>query len=112
MSKSAGLVSDPAPARLKQFGGHAVARSASALFGAALLTAGSVIALPGSTDAADLAPNYFPAPQRFFTFNWTGPYVGATLGYEWGSVDNNPTHPSGVAGGLEAGLNWQNGNFV
>ncbi len=25
---------------------------------------------------------------------------------------NNPTHPSGVAGGLEAGFNWQHGNFV
>ncbi|HEX9238491.1 MAG TPA: porin family protein, partial [Xanthobacteraceae bacterium] len=59
-----------------------------------------------------MAPNYYRAPQRFLTFNWAGPYVGATLGYEWGSVDNNPTHPSGVAGGLEAGFNWQNGNFV
>ena len=25
---------------------------------------------------------------------------------------NNPTRPSGVAGGLEAGFNWQHGNFV
>jgi opacity protein-like surface antigen len=41
-----------------------------------------------------------------------GPYVGATLGYEWGSIDNNPTRPNGVAGGIEAGFNWQTGNFV
>ncbi len=25
---------------------------------------------------------------------------------------NNPTRPSGVAGGAEAGFNWQHGNFV
>jgi outer membrane immunogenic protein len=77
-----------------------------------LLTAGAAIALQGSADAADLAPSYYGAPQRFFALNCAGPYVGATLGYELGSVDNNPTHPSGVAGGLEAGFNWQNGNFV
>jgi outer membrane immunogenic protein len=44
--------------------------------------------------------------------SWAGPYLGGTLGYEWGTIDNNPTKPSGVAGGVEAGYNWQNGNFV
>lgn len=63
--------------------------------------------------AADLGPNEFSGgPARSFGFGWAGPYVGATLGYEWSSVANNPTHPRGVAGGLEAGLNWQSGNFV
>jgi opacity protein-like surface antigen len=57
-----------------------------------LLTAGAAIALQGSPDAADLAPGYYGAPQRFFVFNWAGAFVGATLGYEWGSVDNDPTH--------------------
>jgi outer membrane immunogenic protein len=112
MPKSAALVSDPAPFRMRQSGGPAVPRSASALFGAVLLTAGSALALQGSADAADLAPNYYQTPQRFFTFNWAGPYVGATLDYEWGSVDNNATHPNGGGGGLEAGFNWQSGNFV
>jgi outer membrane immunogenic protein len=85
---------------------------ASALFGAALLTAGLSIATEGAADAADLAPGYYTAPQRFIALSWAGPYAGATLGYEWGRVDNNPTRPSGLAGGLEAGFNWQNGNFV
>jgi hypothetical protein len=64
----------------------------SALFGAVLLTAGAAIALQGSPDTADPAPSYYGAPQRFFVFNWAGPFVGATLGYERGSVDNNSTH--------------------
>ena len=41
-----------------------------------------------------------------------GPYLGANVGYEWGSVSNNPTKPSGIAGGIEAGYNWQFGQFV
>jgi outer membrane immunogenic protein len=62
--------------------------------------------------AADLAWNHFGGPALYVPFSWAGPYVGATLGYEWGSIDNNPTRPNGVAGGFETGFNWQNGNFV
>jgi outer membrane immunogenic protein len=62
--------------------------------------------------AAELAPNYYGGPTPYFAFSWVGPYVGATLGYEWGSIENNPTRPNGVAGGFEAGFNWQNGNFI
>jgi outer membrane immunogenic protein len=62
--------------------------------------------------AGDLAPpNYYTAPAPLAS-SWAGPYIGATLGYEWGEVSNNPTRPSGVAGGLEGGFNWQHGNFV
>jgi outer membrane immunogenic protein len=43
---------------------------------------------------------------------WQGPYVGANLGYEWGSVANTGTRPSGIAGGLLGGYNWQAGQFV
>ena len=43
---------------------------------------------------------------------WQGPYVGANLGYLWGSVTGNPTKPSGVAGGAQAGYNWQSNQFV
>jgi outer membrane immunogenic protein len=62
--------------------------------------------------AADLGSNQYGAPALYVPFSWAGPYVGTMLGYEWGGVDNNPTHPSGVAGGFEAGFNWQSGNFV
>lgn len=79
-------------------------------FCGALLAAGLASA---TAVASDLWPNdYFGGPARYFAPSWAGPYVGATLGYEWSSVDNNPTHPSGVAGGLQAGFNWQNGTFV
>jgi outer membrane immunogenic protein len=70
-------------------------------------------AAAGSATAADLprgpAP-YYPPPQS--TFTWTGPYAGLNLGYEWGKVTNNPTEPSGVAGGAQIGYNWQTGQFV
>jgi len=62
--------------------------------------------------AAELTPNYYGSSTPYFALSWAGPYVGATLGYEWGSIDNNPTRPKGVAGGFETGFNWQNGNFV
>src|SRR5436309_10961522 len=38
--------------------------------------------------------------------SWAGPYLGGNVGYSWGSVDNNPTKPSGFAGGVQAGYNW------
>ena len=62
--------------------------------------------------AADIVPRYYTAPPQPYPLAWAGPYVGVTLGSEWGSIDNNPTRPSGVAGGIEAGFNWQTGNFV
>jgi len=62
--------------------------------------------------AAELTPNYYGSSTPYFALSWAGPYVGATLGYEWGSIDNNPTRPKGVAGGFETGFNWQNGNFA
>ncbi|MGB6537587.1 MAG: outer membrane protein [Xanthobacteraceae bacterium] len=63
--------------------------------------------------AADLpAAPYYTTPEPLSAYSWAGPYLGATLGYEWGSVDNNPTKPSGIVGGVEAGYNWQNGAFV
>jgi outer membrane immunogenic protein len=86
-----------------------LANLASKLCGACLMTASLAIAAA----AADLGPNYYSdSLGRYFAFSWAGPYLGATLGYEWSSVHNNPAHPSGVAGGLEGGFNWQNGNFV
>lgn len=62
------------------------------------------------------------------TWSWAGPYVGANLGYSWGSSPANATfvdsvgdflgaagstvHPDGVIGGGQIGYNWQFGNWV
>jgi len=76
------------------------------VFGAAL-----TVAITGTAIAGDLAqPNYYyTAPAPLSAYSWAGPYLGGNLGYEWGTVSNNPTKPSGVVGGVEAGYNWQNG---
>jgi outer membrane immunogenic protein len=67
----------------------------------------------GTACAADMAvPGYYTAPPSYGVFSWAGPYLGANLGYEWGAVSNNPTKPSGIFGGAQAGYNWQFGQFV
>jgi outer membrane immunogenic protein len=81
------------------------------MFGAAVLfaTAGTA----GVALAADMpARPYYTAPTPVYASAWAGPYLGGTIGYEWGSVSNNPTRPSGVEGGIEGGYNWQFGQFV
>ena len=65
--------------------------------------------------AADL--NYgshapYTVNQPLNAYSWAGPYLGGNIGYGWGSVDNNPTKPSGFAGGIQAGYNWQTGPWV
>lgn len=81
------------------------------LFGAAL----ALVAAFGHAEAADLQrgyPNYAPAAPMPMAYRWTGPYLGANIGYQGGSISNNPAEPSGVVGGIQGGWNWQNGNFV
>jgi outer membrane immunogenic protein len=71
---------------------------------AALLVA--LITTPAA--AADLyarAPAFAAAP--FNGYNWNGVYVGANLGYQWGSVTNWGASPSGITGGGQIGYNWQ-----
>ena len=68
-----------------------------------------------SAQSADLS--YSPrgpytVNQPLNAFSWAGPYLGGNLGYDWGSVDNNPTKPSGFLAGAQAGYNWQNGPWV
>lgn len=66
-----------------------------------------------SAQAADM--NYsrpYTVNQPLNAYSWAGPYLGGNLGYAWGSIDNNPTKPSGFAGGVQAGYNWQNGPWV
>lgn len=68
-----------------------------------------------SAQAADLPRGgYRPygPPPVVAAYSWMGPYVGANLGYQWGEISNNPTEPSGIAGGLQAGYNFQSGQFV
>ena len=65
-----------------------------------------------SAQAADM--NYgsrapYTVNQPLNAYSWAGPYLGGNLGYAWGSVENNPTKPSGFAGGVQAGYNWQQG---
>jgi outer membrane immunogenic protein len=67
----------------------------------------------GAASAADLPhPSYYTATAPLSAYSWTGPYLGGNLGYEWGSTSNNPTRPSGLAGGVEGGYNWQSGQLV
>jgi outer membrane immunogenic protein len=76
-----------------------------------MLEAGAVLAIAAAPAlAADIAP--YVAPMPVGGFNWTGGYVGANLGYQWSTVTNFPTNPSGPAGGVQAGYNWQTGQFV
>jgi outer membrane immunogenic protein len=83
------------------------------LLGTACLGATLTLATAGLALAADLpAGSYYTTPEPLSVYSWAGPYLGGTIGYEWGSVDNSPTHPSGIAGGVEAGYNWQRGAFV
>ena len=60
--------------------------------------------------AADNLP-YGPS-MRPGTYIWQGPYVGANLGYQWSSINNNTASPDGIAGGVQAGYNVQYGQFV
>jgi outer membrane immunogenic protein len=76
----------------------------------ALMAAGWTV----SAQAADL-PYGSHAPYTVnppLIYSWAGPYLGANLGWSWGSVENNPTKPSGFAGGVQAGFNWQTGPWV
>jgi outer membrane immunogenic protein len=82
-----------------------------------LVAGAAALAIAGGAapaGAADL--NYAPPPytvnQPLNAYSWAGPYLGGTIGYEWGNVGSNPTKPSGAVGGVEAGYNWQTGPWV
>src|SRR6185312_9780211 len=77
------------------------ASRSNALFAAALAFA---VLASNEASAADVTP--YAAPTRSGP-QWQGAYVGANVGYQWGDVGNSRTSPSGVAGGVQAGYNWQ-----
>jgi outer membrane immunogenic protein len=64
-----------------------------------LLAAPLLAAIPGAALAADLyvPPAAPPAPVPVAT-NWDGPYIGANIGYGWGSANVTSTDPAVPAG--------------
>jgi outer membrane immunogenic protein len=81
--------------------------------GGAICVAQGMIAmtlLAGTAAAADQP--YLTAAAPIRAYSWTGPYLGVNLGYQWGYVTGDSAHLSGVAGGGQAGYNWQSGRFV
>lgn len=91
----------------------------------ALLGVSALALLAGSASAADLSTRYpvkaavIPAPM----FSWTGFYIGANVGYGWGSNSFNYNagpisygydvgSSDGFFGGLQAGYNFQFANNV
>jgi outer membrane immunogenic protein len=75
----------------------------------AAAAAGLVAATPAG--AADfMGGPSFVAPGTGYV--WTGPYVGANLGYQWGTATHTGADPNGFAGGLQGGYNLQIGQFV
>ncbi len=73
------------------------------------LVAALIAAAPAS--AADLSRGYV-APAPYSAFSWAGFYLGANLGYQFGTVHNSGADPNGFMGGLQVGYNWQTGQFV
>lgn len=76
----------------------------------ALLAAGVTTAQAADLSYGSRAP--YTVNQPLNGYSWAGPYLGANLGYEWGSVSNSGAKPSGVAGGITGGYNWQSGPIV
>src|SRR6201996_150596 len=76
---------------------------------------GLALAGTASARAADLSYGSrgpYTVNQPLNAYSWAGPYLGGNLGYQWGSVSNNPTKPSGFVGGATAGYNFQSGSWV
>jgi len=76
----------------------------------ALVAAGATTAHAADMPYRSRAP--YTVAQPLNAYSWAGPYLGGTLGYEWGNVSNSGAKPSGFAGGVTGGYNWQSGNVV
>jgi outer membrane immunogenic protein len=82
-----------------------------------IVCAAFAVAIGGAASAADLPRStyYAPGPGPAGVYNWAGPYLGANVGYQWGSASNVPgtaLEPAGIIGGVQAGYNWQSGVWV
>jgi outer membrane immunogenic protein len=78
--------------------------------GAAALAITLAAGLAGAADFPAGRPYTAVAPAS--GYSWTGPYLGGNLGYQWGSTSGTAGNPSGIAGGVHGGYNWQTGQFV
>jgi outer membrane immunogenic protein len=72
----------------------------------------TTLALAVTAGAAGAADWRGPSSAALGVSSWAGPYLGANAGYQWGTTVNNPAKPSGAMGGVQAGYNWQTGQFV
>ena len=73
--------------------------------GILLMAASLASAMTSGATAADLASIYYGGPARSFAFTWAGPYAGATLGYEWGTIlDDRHFSVTAANNGLAANL--------
>ncbi|MEX0841793.1 MAG: outer membrane beta-barrel protein [Xanthobacteraceae bacterium] len=83
----------------------------NAIFAAAAF---ALVAISSAAHAADVpgASRPYAPPSLQSGYSWTGPYVGANLGYQSGAVTNNPTEPSGAFIGMQLGYNWHSGSLV
>ncbi len=77
-----------------------------------LICGAAAITTAGAAGAADVPRSSYATPYMASAYGWTGPYLGGQLGYQWGNATNNPAQPSGIAGGVRGGYNWQAGAFV
>jgi outer membrane immunogenic protein len=80
--------------------------------GAVALIAAGWVAQAKAADLSYGSRAPYTVNQPLNAYSWAGPYLGANLGYEWGTVFNNPAKPSGFEGGVQAGYNWQTGALV
>src|SRR5258705_13841990 len=83
-----------------------------------LLAGGALCLAPLAALAADL-PARMPVkamPAVAPAFSWTGFYVGAHVGYGWGTHDtgvlDGEPKSKGVLGGVQAGYKFQTGHVV
>jgi outer membrane immunogenic protein len=92
-----------------------------------LAVAASILAASAAgASAADMAPRYTKAPAAapVLTYDWSGIYIGANVGYGWGRSTGTGANaagffpvsysldPSGVIGGGFVGGNYQINNVV
>jgi outer membrane immunogenic protein len=87
-----------------------------------LLIASVAVALGAglvSANAADIQQRSMPTKAPAYVtpvYNWTGPYIGISGGYGFGSSDFSggvgSVDPDGGLFGVTAGYNWQMGQFV
>jgi outer membrane immunogenic protein len=81
-----------------------------------MICGAAAITTAGAAGAAEIprSPYAMPYAIPYLTsvHSWCGPYLGGQLGYQWSNATNSPAQPSGIAGGVRAGYDWQSGALV